>query len=119
VTDVDDVDDVEPIDEGERLDSGPASTVETVIETAGESFGEPAIDQPAIDQPVIDEPAIEVPAAAEVDLAIPDYDSLAASQVVPRLAGLTGDELESVRAYESAHRGRTTILTRIAQLQRS
>ena len=30
-------------------------------------------------------------------LAIPDYDSLSASQVVPRLAGLTTEELEAVR----------------------
>lgn len=51
------------------------------------------------------------------DLAIPDYDSLAASQVVPRLRGLEADELEAVRAYEAAHRGRKTILNRVAQLQ--
>lgn len=55
------------------------------------------------------------PAAHE--LAITDYDSLAASQVVSRLAGLSGDELESVRVYEAAHRGRKTILNKIAQLQ--
>ena len=51
------------------------------------------------------------------DLAIPDYDSLSASQVVPRLNGLSGDELEAVRAYEADHRGRKTILNRVAQLQ--
>lgn len=50
-------------------------------------------------------------------LAIPDYDSLSASQVVPRLAGLQPDELEQVRRYEDACRGRKTILNRIAQLQ--
>ena len=50
-------------------------------------------------------------------LAIPDYDSLSASQVVPRLAGLSGDELEAVREYESGHRGRKTILNRVDQLQ--
>jgi hypothetical protein len=50
-------------------------------------------------------------------LAIPDYDSLSASQVVPRLAGLSHQELEAVRAYESAHRSRKTILNRVAQLQ--
>lgn len=50
-------------------------------------------------------------------LAIPDYDSLAASQVVPRLAGLSADELDDVRRYEEAHRGRKTILARIAQLR--
>ena len=51
------------------------------------------------------------------DLAIPGYGSLAASQVVPRLAGLAPDELEAVRAYEAGTRRRRTVLTRIAQLQ--
>jgi hypothetical protein len=50
-------------------------------------------------------------------LAIPDYDSLAASQVLPRLEGLTPVELEAVRTYEAGHRGRRTILGRIGQLQ--
>jgi hypothetical protein len=50
-------------------------------------------------------------------LAIPDYDSLSASQVVPRLEGLEADELEAVRVYEEATRGRKTILSKIAQLQ--
>jgi hypothetical protein len=50
------------------------------------------------------------------DLAIPDYDALSASQVVPRLAGLAGDELDAVRRYEAANRGRKTILSKIAQL---
>lgn len=52
-------------------------------------------------------------------LAIPDYDALSASQVVPRLESLTADELEAVRDYESATRGRKTILNKIAQLQSS
>jgi hypothetical protein len=51
------------------------------------------------------------------ELAITDYDSLSASQVVTRLEGLSPDELEAVRAYESAHRGRKTILNKVAQLQ--
>ena len=50
-------------------------------------------------------------------LAIPDYDSLSASQVVPRLSGLAPTELEVVRAYEAAHRGRKTILSKITQLE--
>jgi hypothetical protein len=49
-------------------------------------------------------------------LAIPGYDSLAASQVVQRLGGLTLAELEAVGAYEAATRGRRTILGRISQL---
>jgi hypothetical protein len=51
------------------------------------------------------------------DLAIPDYDNLSASQVVPRLAGLSSDELELVRRYEAGKRGRKTILNKVAQLQ--
>jgi hypothetical protein len=51
------------------------------------------------------------------DLAIPGYDSLSASQVVQRLAGLSGPELDAVARYESATRHRKTILTRISQLQ--
>lgn len=50
-------------------------------------------------------------------LAIPGYDALAASQVVPRLAGLSPEELEAVRAYEAGTRHRKTILTRIDQLR--
>lgn len=55
-----------------------------------------------------------VPTASE--LAITDYESLSASQVVPRLEGLSGDEREAVRRYEAAHRGRKTILSKLAQL---
>lgn len=59
------------------------------------------------------------PAPDPSALAIPGYDSLSASQVVPRLEGLTSDELETVRTYEQATRGRKTILSKIAQLQAS
>ena len=53
------------------------------------------------------------------ELAIPDYDSLSASHVVNRLPGLTAEELEAVRVYEAANRGRKTILNKVAQLQQS
>jgi hypothetical protein len=55
-----------------------------------------------------------VPSAST--LSIPGFDSLSASQVVQRLDGLTREELVSVRAYESATRGRRTILNRVDQL---
>ncbi|MGH9183728.1 MAG: hypothetical protein ACRDZ9_07995 [Acidimicrobiales bacterium] len=76
---------------------GPSATEE---EGAGPRGGDP--------------PATSWPAA---ELAIPDYDSLSASQVVPRLSGLAPAELEAVRAYEATHRGRQTVLNKIAQLQ--
>ena len=56
----------------------------------------------------------EVPAADA--LPIPDYDELSASQVVERLDGLDHDSLEAIRRYETDHRGRNTILGKIAQL---
>ena len=56
-------------------------------------------------------------AISAASLAIPDYDGLSASQVVNRLAGLSPVELENVQLYEAAHRGRKTILSKVAQLQ--
>ena len=55
-------------------------------------------------------------AATDPGLPIPGYDSLSASQVVERLAGLAPAELESVRDYEGSHRKRRTILGKIDQI---
>lgn len=67
--------------------------------------------------PVDAAPAPARSSAAAADLAIADYDSLAASQVIPRLEGLEPGELDAVRRYETEHRGRKTILGKIMQLQ--
>jgi hypothetical protein len=64
-----------------------------------------------------DDPTTAASVGAD-ELAIPSFDSLAASQVVQRLEGLTADELEAVRRYEVAHRARKTVLGKVAQLQR-
>jgi hypothetical protein len=82
---------------------------------------------PVASQPVAPEhrsadpaPASWVPvsngAAAAAELPIPGYDALSASQVVERLAGLVGSELDAVRSYEATHRNRRTILGKIEQL---
>jgi hypothetical protein len=71
--------------------------------------------EPTVAGPAPRRSATSGPGGAE--LAIPGYDSLSASQVLPRLVGLSAGELEAVRAYEAEHRGRRTILGRIAQLQ--
>ena len=60
--------------------------------------------------------AASPPAGDASTLAIPGYDTLSASQVVPRLEGLSAAELEAIRAYEEATRARKTVLTRIDQL---
>ena len=62
-------------------------------------------------------PRPDVPEVDVESLPITGYDSLSASQVVPRLDSLSGDELELVRWYELGNRGRKTILNKIAQLQ--
>lgn len=85
----------------------------------------------APDQPV---PPLRVPRAARAgagtdapgtdapgtdDLPISGYESLAAIHVVERLGSLTLAELDLIERFEAAHRGRRTILARVAQLQES
>lgn len=54
---------------------------------------------------------------AVTSLPVADYESLAASQVVARLAALEPADLDAVEAFERAHRNRRTVLNRIAQLR--
>jgi hypothetical protein len=64
-------------------------------------------------------PSAASPAAATPpveSLPIPDYDELSASQVIERLVGLDRASLDAIRVYETQHRGRNTILGKIAQL---
>ena len=52
----------------------------------------------------------------ESELGVPDYDSLAASQVVPRLVMLSAVDLQAIVDYELGHRRRQTILNRALEL---
>jgi hypothetical protein len=84
----------------------------------GPAVGEPAVSGEPEAGPVSGEPVAGAgPDLSPDALAIPGYDSLSASQVMPRLESLTNEELELVRSYEHANRGRKTILNKIAQLQ--
>lgn len=83
----------------------------TSSDEAGESQAEPT----PTETDDVAEDAVDVPTSAH--LAIPDYDLLAASQVVRRLDGLDPSQLEAVRIYEAATRDRRTILHKIARLQ--
>lgn len=69
-------------------------------------------------------PPVVVPVAAPaahdaetVNLPIPGYDTLSASQVVQRLPGLSAAELDAVRSYEAARRARKIVLLKVAQLR--
>ena len=90
----------------EREAAGTSARPRKRQETAG-NRPRSATPRPATPRPARD---------AEVDRAIPDYDILAASQVVRRLDGLGRDELRAVARHERATRGRRTILHRAEQL---
>ncbi len=85
--------------------SPPSPVVPVPVETVPLTDDDPA---------PVSEVAVVVPSVDE--LGIPGYDSLSASQVVPRLDGLSSEERDAVRRYEAAHRGRKTILSKLAQL---
>jgi hypothetical protein len=107
---------------------------EMVVQQGGKAVGQRlhkngspsgAADSPTADAPTTTaagEPAIpETPDAEPVSdashLAIADYDLLAAAQIVGRLSGLSPTELSTIESYETTHRGRRTILAKIAQLR--
>ena len=73
--------------------------------------------EPVVPAAAPDDPADQTDVPSSEHLAIPDYDLLAASQVVRRLDGLDPEQLEAVRLYEAATRDRRTILHKIARLQ--
>jgi len=99
----------------ERTAASDTHTVGDERDVREEHDGEDARAVDAVGE-VLPDDAVETVIEAAA-LAIPGYDTLSASQVVPRLDALRPDELEAVRQYEAAHRGRRTILNRIAQLQ--
>lgn len=101
----------DPVGSGGLADSPPASATDREGERDRPSRSDAGVSDP-------DEGgATDLAGPESSGLAIPGYDSLAASQVVPRLAGLSPEELAAVGAYESAHRARRTILNRVRQLQ--
>lgn len=57
--------------------------------------------------------------ASEGDLPIPSYDSLRASEVTSRLAGLSQVQLGKVDAYERRHQRRSTVLSKVDALRGS
>jgi hypothetical protein len=96
-----------------RLREQPSGTAHPEAGAGQQTNGHGSATAPAVATPPAAGPVTAPDAAG---LAIPGYDTLSASQVVPRLEGLTVSELDAVRAYEVATRGRKTVLTRIDQL---
>jgi hypothetical protein len=96
-------------------DPSPVPPVPPVV--PGANGRGPDVARPRRTDPSPPRPAAANRVPASDGLAIPGYDSLSASQVVQRLAGLAPAELEAVRLYEAGSRGRRTILTKISQLE--
>lgn len=94
-----------------------AAAAESVSQSPAAGVAEAAEAAPA-STTATGRPHLEMnePPVVAADLAIPGYDSLAASQVVERLGSLAPSELDAVRRYELAGRHRRTILNRIDQL---
>jgi hypothetical protein len=110
--------------------TAPAPTAAPAAPKPAKPAPKPAAAAEAAPSAVVDAPDGAPSGAATIDvygrpqetvpdvgsLAIPGYDTLSASQVVQRLAGLAKDELEAVRVYEESSRGRKTILHKVDQL---
>jgi hypothetical protein len=100
----------------------PVRVLRSLLELAGGAGGRGVVapdDAPAPDEPALAAVVPTVPLVDDApppDLPIEDYESLAASHVVDRLSTLTPAELHEVREFETAHRGRRTVLGRIEQL---
>ncbi len=93
------------------------TTVTDVPVTTATSPTTSTATKPRTKRPTAGGPA-PTPTVEASALAIPDYDSLSASQVVKRLRSMARGDLDAVRAYEAATRARKTILNRITQLQK-
>ena len=88
--------------------TGPGRSTEP--ERASDTNEDTATSEPT----TTEEPAAVAP--APIDHLIAGYDDLSASQVVRLLESFSPAELDELVAYESATRGRRTILNKAAQL---
>jgi len=95
--------------------SGPGSAAEAAPRAPAPSEPAATADSVAPAQPAPTNSVSARPVGG-ADLAIADYDTLSASQVVVRLQGLSTSELEAIGVHEAAGRVRRTILNRVDQL---
>ena len=101
----------------------------TMAETIGERVfneaGQVIVDLFGIDlspdqpPPPTAEAVVSEDVSADSQLPIAEYDSQAAAQIVKMLGQLTAEEREQIASYETAGRGRVTILRKIEQLRSS
>jgi ferritin-like metal-binding protein YciE len=94
---------------GEATADAARTTVSTTRRAARQARKVPGVAQV--------EGQIKGAVADEAELAISDYDSLTAEEIIGKLAGLSQIDLAKVDSYERRHQNRTTILSRITALR--
>ncbi|WP_420450295.1 hypothetical protein [Ilumatobacter sp.] len=102
----------------EAIDSAstpsPGAPVESVDDVATRGRGTSSAQEPPDDGAPTG--ATDLDAIDPSSLALPDYDSLPAIDIVAKLATLSADDRARIEAYESTHRRRRTVLGKLAQL---
>jgi len=103
---------------GELLDAGavrpePLDVLEILAEESAEANPQQDFEAQGSELDEQEKPDSEL---LEAELGVPNYDSLAASQVVPRLAMLSPQDLKAILTYEQAHRRRQTIMNRVQEI---
>lgn len=98
---------------GRQAGGNVASAVRTTVAgTSSASTG----PRPGVPKMQANVPTSGSASGSASNLAIPDYDTLSATQVAQRLGGLSSEELARVRSYEEQHRCRKTIIGKVDTL---
>ena len=98
------------------VDRGVAGLAARLGETSTESSSL-IVDTSMTEPEVADDATSNAPEIDADDLALVDYDQLAASHIISKLAGLTDEEVTEIEHYELVHRGRRTVLGKIDQIR--
>jgi hypothetical protein len=92
-----------PGDDSDDADSGISADTDSGVGPAGSDAADVAVASDLL----------------AIDLALPDYDHLPASQIVAMLGDLISDERDDIEQYERANRGRRTVLGKLDQLRQA
>jgi hypothetical protein len=100
----------------EAAPAADAAPVRPVADVPPTSEVPPVVDESAGDDALDDDSSSPEAVVDTDELAIPDYDSLPAIDIVGQLESLSPAELSAVETYERANRRRRTVLGKISQL---
>ena len=87
--------------------------------SSNDRVNDTATESVTVDQPAHSDDVPHPVAVAAADLALPDYDTLPAIDIVAKLETLTPMQRAEIGAYETVHRRRRTVLGKLDQLAAS